>query len=248
MQSRVFLAGIIFVLFVAGGLFAAEADSLLAQGDALAKQHRTREALAVFEKANSLSPANAEILSRLSEQYSDLTDSEKSEKPARQSLEFALQAVKAASDNFRAHVDLAIAYGKLTDFTDNKTKLEYSKLIKKEAETALRLDPNNALAAHVLGRWHLGIASLNPMLKAMARMIYGGMPPASMEEAVSLLKKAVDLEPSSILYRHELAKAYSKNGQSQLARLQWEQMVLLHPSDKEDETALQEARAAIHRR
>jgi len=133
-------------------------EALVKQGDVKVTQHQHREALRIFRQADQLSPNNAEIHARISEQLSDLLDEVKSERLARESLEFALRATKEAPESSRAHVDLAIAYGKLTDYTDNKTKLEYSKLIKSESEKALDLDPKNALAAHVLGRWHEGIA------------------------------------------------------------------------------------------
>lgn len=217
------------------------------EGDLKVSQHLPREALRLFRQADKLFPRNGEILSRMSEQLNDLVDEEKSEQLARESLDCAMRAVSAAPASSRAHIDLAIAYGKLTDFTDNKTKLEYSKLIKKEAEKALQLDPNNALAAHVLGRWHQGIATLNPMLKAMARMIYGGMPSASMEEAITLLKKAVELDPHSIPYRLELARAYTHTGEKQLAKAQWEEILQLPPTEKEDSAAQSEARSALHR-
>jgi len=222
-------------------------EALLKKGDEKAAHHETREALDLFRQANQIAPRNPEVQVRISEQLSDLVDQEKSEALARESLEFALRATKEAPGNSRAHVDLAIAYGKLTDYTDNKTKLEYSKLIKSESEKALELDPNNALAAHVLGRWHEGIATLNPLLKAMAKMIYGGMPPASMQEAITLLKRAVTLSPNSISYRRELAIAYNHIGEKQQATAQWEEILRLTPTDKEENSAQREARIALGR-
>lgn len=220
-------------------------EAIIQQGDHQAGQHQTREALKLFHQADQIAPNNAEILARISEQLSDLVDVEKSERLARESLDYARRAVNAAPQSSRAHIDLAIAYGKLTDYSDNKTKLEYSKLIKSESERALELDPNNALAAHVLGRWHQGIATLNPILKAMARMIYGGMPPASMQEAVTLLKRAVTLSPRSISYRRELALAYTQIGEKDLAKAQWQEILHLTPTDKEEIAAQHEARSAL---
>jgi len=222
-------------------------EALLKDGDAKMTDHHPREALGLFQQADQIAPNHTETHSRISEALSDLVDEEKSEHLARESLEFAKRAAREDPGSSRAHVDLAIAYGKLTDYTDNKTKLEYSKLIKSEAEEAVHLDPNNALAAHVLGRWHEGIATLNPLLKTMARMIYGGMPPASMEEAITLLKRAVTLDPKSISYRRELAVAYGHTGDKSLAKPQWEEILRLTPTDKEEILAQKEARTALGR-
>src|SRR6478736_2060348 len=49
-------------------------------------------------------------------------------------MEYAKKAVHVAPDNADAHVCLSVAYGKMTDFVDNKTKMEYSKVVKSEGE------------------------------------------------------------------------------------------------------------------
>ena len=237
------------VLVSGGGLCAYEQqwEPLLKEGDSLAKQHQSREALGKFQPVEKLCPESASILSRMSEQAGDLAAEEHSEGFARKSLDYAQRAVSVDPSSSTAHINLAIAYGRVTDFTDNRTKLEYSKEIKKEAESALRLDPKNALAAHVLGRWHQGIASLNPLLRAMAQMIYGGMPPASMKEAIDLLKQAVDLDPRCIMYRFELARAYESNAQPLLAKPQCEEILRLPLVEKSDFAAKDKARAALWR-
>ena len=100
-----------------------------------------------------------------------------------------------APDNSDAHVCLSIGYGKMTDFVDNKTKMEYSKVVKSEAEKAVELNPKNDMALLILARWNFDMATLNPILKAIAQTLYGQLPPASKEIAVEYFQKAIAAAP-----------------------------------------------------
>lgn len=245
------------VLICALPLAAARADNpavaaLLQKGDAAADKGDARAALATFEQADKLAPNDAGVLVRISEQTSDLIGETKNEKDAQalaqRSLDAAKRATALAPDNAKAHLALSIAYGRMTDFVSNKTKLEYSRFIKSEAERAIALDPREDYAYHVLGRWHYGVATLNPMLKMMARMVYGAMPDASIEESARLLKKAAELAPQRIIHHHELARAYVALGRRDLARKEWQTVLTLKPEDSEDRKDQREARAELEKK
>src|SRR4051794_14508100 len=101
---------------MAGALYGTEAgwEEHVRQGDSFLKQSQPKEALKEFQEADRLHPHDSAILARISESFSDLLDEEKTERIALQCVEYASQAVKADPASSRAHVDLAIAYGKLT--------------------------------------------------------------------------------------------------------------------------------------
>ena len=235
------------------GLTLAEATPPVAQliqrGDAEVKARHVREALALFQEADKGEPDNPEIILRISQQYSDLMATAKNPSEAtdfgKRSLDEAKRAAALAPANSKAHLALAVAYGRLTDFEDNRTRVEQSRYVKSEAEKALELDPKDDFAYHVLGRWNYGVATLNPMLKMMAKFVYGGMPEASLEEAVRNYKMAADLAPQRVIHHHELARAYTALGQADLARKEWEKELALKPEDNESVEDQKEARNAL---
>ena len=226
-----------------------EAGQLITQGDAEVAAMHAPEALALYDQAAKADPDNVEILLRISQQCSNLISQAKSPTEAldyaKRSLDEAKQAVALAPDNPKAHLALAVAYGRITDFEDNRTKVEDSRYVKAEADKTLELNPKEDFAYHVLGRWNYAVATLNPVLKLVARFVYGGMPDASLEEAVRDYKKAIDLAPQRVIHHHELARAYVAMGQMDNARKEWETELTLKPEDNEGVIDQKEARAAL---
>jgi tetratricopeptide (TPR) repeat protein len=213
--------------------------ALLKSGDVKNNRGNLKGALGDFLEAEKVEPNNVAVLLRIAEQYSDLIDvtrgSPEAEKNARASLRYSQRAVEIDPNNAHAHLSLSISYGKLTDFTDNKTKIEYSKLIRDEALKAIELNPNEDFAYHVLGRWHFGIANINPVLKLLTKMVYGSLPKASNQEAVQYLRKATEIAPQRIMHHYELARIYVALGQRDLARREWRKILDLPALDKQDE-------------
>jgi tetratricopeptide (TPR) repeat protein len=227
------------------------ARDLVVQGDAEVKAMHSPEALALFQQAAKLDPGNADILLRISQQYSNLIGQAKSPAEglddAKQSVDAAKQAVALAPDNAKAHLALSVAYGRMTDFDDNRTKIEDSRKVKSEAERTLELNPREDIAYHVLGRWNYGVATLNPLLKLIAKYVYGGMPDASLEEAVKDYQKAIEIAPQRVIHHAELARTYTAMGNTEDARKEWETVLTLKPDDNESSHDQVEARAALGR-
>ncbi len=223
--------------------------ALVKQGDSEERQGQTRAALATFREAEQHDPNNVGILLRIAKQYSDLVSQTKPEAAAHEvaakSLAYSKRAVDLDPNNAKGRLSLAVAYGRLTDFVGNKVKLEYSKLIKQEAQKSLELDPTDDFAYHVLGRWHFGVANVGAVLKAMASLVYGGMPAASNEDAAKFLKKATEIAPQRIIHHSELARVYRTMGRKELALKEWQTVLALPALDKEDEKDKREAREEV---
>lgn len=223
--------------------------SLVQQGDNEDRKGHHRAALTCFRAAEKLDPQNVGVLLRIAKQYSDLIAETKPEEAARmiadKALDYSRRAVELDPQSAKGRLSLAVAYGRLTDFVGNKVKLEYSKLIKEEAVKSIELDPSDDFAWHVLGRWHFGVSNVNAMLKAMARLVYGGMPAASNEDAAKCLKKAAEIAPQRIIHHSELARVYTAMGKKELATREWQTVLALPAVDKEDEKDKREAQAIL---
>lgn len=219
--------------------------TLIRKADVLDAQEQTDSAIEVLKQAEKVSPNNSDVLIKLSQDYSDKIDAvkDRSEKLhyANLCLEYAKKAVHEAPDNSDAHVCLSIAYGKMTDFVDNKTKMEYSKVVKAEAEKGVELSPKNDVALLILARWNFDMATLNPILKGVAQALYGQLPPASKETAIEYFQKAIAAAPQHIINHAEYAKALESMGKKQEAKAEWLKVKQLKPSDAEDRQYVAEA-------
>lgn len=242
---------LVLCLFAALPVFAEDprVTALIVQGDAEERQHHTRAALELLLKAEQIEPQNVGVLLRISKQYLDLVNSTRpasaAEQVVRKSLDYAKRAVKLDPQNAKAHLSVAVGYGKLTDFVGNKIKVECTKVIKEEAEKAIALDATDDYAWHVMGRWHFGVANVGPVLKALALVAYGGLPPASNEEAAKCLKKATELAPQRIIHHATLARVYRTMGKHDLEAKEWQAVASLPAADKEDEAEKRAAQQAL---
>jgi tetratricopeptide (TPR) repeat protein len=222
-----------------------DVSALIRKADELDAQDRTDAAIETLKQAEKISPNDPTPLIKLSQDYSDQIDNAKGGAQklaaAKLCLEYAKKAVHVAPDNADAHVCLSIAYGKMTDFVDNKTKMEYSKVVKSEAEKAVEINPKNSLALLILARWNFDMATLNPILKAFAQTLYGQLPPASKELAEEYFQKAIAAAPERIIYHAEYAKALESMGKTKESRAEWMKVKQIKPSDAEDRRYLAEA-------
>ncbi len=216
----------------------------LQKADQLENVNRDQEALDLLKTADKASPGNPAILRRLSTVYSDLveTSPESGKKQLAQlALKTAQEAVQKAPGDGDAHLALAIAYGKMADFVDNKTKIQYSKYLKAEAEKAISLNPKLDDAYEILARWNFEMANLNVVERGFAQLFYGELPPASKERALEYFRKAIALAPDRIIHHAEYAKALDQLGRQNEAKAQWRKVLQLRPDDQGDRAYQQES-------
>lgn len=193
----------------------ADVKELLKKGDSHDAKFQFDKALEFYLPAEKLEPKNAELLVKISRQYAlKMNDLPKDKKAAsgRTALAYADRAVKAAPSSGEAHLSVAICLGKLSPYMGSKERIEASRRIKTEADQAVRLDPQNDYAWHLLGRWHQSLANIGGPTRAMASMIYGQLPAASNEEAVRCFKKAIALNSKRLIHVVELGRTYALMG------------------------------------
>ena len=218
--------------------------NLISQGAAAQARGDVTNAFQFFQRAQSAT-TNCADLCLLTKRYCDLmhdTPAEDLQKSlAQTALACARNAVKADSSNATARLTLAVCYVKNFPYANNRTKVEWSKGIKSECETAIALDPKQDVGYYLLGRWHVGVADMNFFYKGLVKIIYGGLPRASHAEAIQNFKQAIALAPGRIIHRLELAKVYAETGEKKLAIAELETCAALKPTDRDDGAAQKEA-------
>jgi tetratricopeptide (TPR) repeat protein len=243
------LSGLTLFLFAQHSWSATDIRAELQKADQLEDSDRLSDALQVLKTAEQSDPENPEILYRISNVNSEsvdvTSDDKEKEAYAQTALKYAKRAVEKAPNSSDAHLALAVASGKITDFVDNRTKMEYSRVIQREAEKAVQLNPKNDLAYLVLAKWNFEMSNLNPILRGIAQMIYGQVPPSSQEKAVEYFKKAISIAPDRIVYHFEYAQALDRLGKKEQARAEYQKVLRLTATDREDREDQKEAAKAL---
>lgn len=249
MSALLWLVTLGVTLGVAAGAPAESAADLLRAGDALDAKHRNQEAVEIYLKADALQPDDAEILRRIAKQYSQQMVSEsrspENRELARKALDYAQRAVKSDPRNANARLSLAICCGKAAFLESARRRVEMSRLIRGEAEAAIRLDPGLDYAWHVLGRWNYELANFNAALRFLAEAIYGKFPDASNERAAECFERAVAIQPDRVIHHVELGRAYAALGRKQEALAELKKGLGLPSREKDDSESKDRARKAI---
>lgn len=236
------------ILFLSSlGAFASDGSftNSLAQADSAVKRSDLQEASRIYDIAQNTCASNAVDLCILSHRYCDLTYLTNSVAVQKDLLARATacaqQAVEDDPTNATAHASLAVCYAKSCNFADIKTELAYSRLFKEEAEKAIALDPKQDVPYYLLGRWNYGIASLGLLSRGYVKVVYGGLPKASYQDAIQNFQKAVELSPDHILNHAGLAMAYEAVGDKKSQIIELEMCLSLKPLGPEDIEARREA-------
>jgi tetratricopeptide (TPR) repeat protein len=243
---------LLILLTIAHAIAQEDFASLMKRGDQLDAQLKTKDALAVYLEAEKLQPDNAELLHRIAKQYgesqNDVPTKDEKIKIGMIALDFSKRAIAADPKNSMAQLAVAISYGRVAPYLDNKTKIAYSKLVKEYADKARELDPNgNDLVYHVLGAWNYELANLNPVLRTIAQLIYGRLPNASNEAAAENFRKAIELNPRRLSNYVELGRTYAAMGKKEDARSALEKGLSLPNRQRDDPETKERGRAALRK-
>jgi Flp pilus assembly protein TadD len=232
--------------------FGSDVESSLEQADKLELQGETESAIHVLKDADTASPDNPQIDKRLSRLYArriqEISDQAEKKTDATLAVELGKKAVAKLPDDAQAHIGLAAAYGQLCWFVDDKTRVEYSKAIYTEVNKGLALDPDSDYGHLVLARWNFEMATLNPLLKGIAELVYGQFPPASTQAAITHFKKAIELNPNRVIHHAEYAKALEALGEKDKAREEWAKVIDLKAVDAQDRLYQRIAAEHLHQK
>jgi tetratricopeptide (TPR) repeat protein len=130
---------------------------------------------------------------------------------------YAANAIRINPNAADGYYAMSVAMGRLALSQSGRERINSVKDIRTYAEKAIRINPRHGRAWHVLGKWHYEVTNLGFFEKAGLKIIYGGLPPASLQESIQCYEKAKQFEPVFALNYLELAKAYRRNDQKDKA-------------------------------
>jgi tetratricopeptide (TPR) repeat protein len=123
-------------------------------------------------------------------------------------------AARAVASNFRGaegHFALAAAVGTGAIILGPDARIRRAAIIRREALRAIQLDPKHDGAYHIMARWNAEIMRLSSISRFVARNFLGAglFKQASWKKAIVYMEKAVQLDPTRIHHRLELARIYA---------------------------------------
>ncbi len=242
---------LVFALWLLAARIGQAQDGLwLAHVDSLWQQGAFEEALAILDDSLRRNPNAAELRWRRSRVYVELglraRDKERQRALYRLGLEDARAAIAADSLNSRAYAAAAIAVGRLALVSSASAKVELARQIRAYIDQALALDPSDDVAYHLRGRWHYEVATLSFFERTLVRLIYGGIPDASLEEAAEDFRRALALR-KRVVHHLELGRTLLQLGDREGAIHELERALALPPTEPDDALYQEEARRLLAR-
>jgi tetratricopeptide (TPR) repeat protein len=214
----------LLTLFIIGFpclLFSQDLTQLLKEAQLQESLFHENEAFLRYADVLKKDPSNLLALSKCSELSSRIgarqPDKEKKRPYFLAARNYASAALRVNPNSSDANCAMALALGRVSLISGSKERVMLARDVKHYAEIAIRLDPNNFRAYHILGRWNYEVSDLNLAEKSFARLFYGKLPSASLEDAIIDFEKSRSINPGFILNYLELARAYHRMGDDKKA-------------------------------
>jgi tetratricopeptide (TPR) repeat protein len=215
MRKNIFFKFIItlFVLLFAILVQAQETNLLFKQADNFERGFKEQDALNIYRQIVVIDPSSIKALVKTTELSCSTGERQLNKNDKRlvfeSALAFAQRAVKADSSSADAYYAIALASSKMAEVeTDNKKVVGFIRDTRFNADKALKLNPNHAMANFIEGKWQYEMITLNWAKRFAAKIVYGGLPDADIEQAIQYLEKSLSLDPYFMLTSVVLAKAY----------------------------------------
>lgn len=194
---------------------------LLEEAELLQESRKENEAFKKYQQVLKLKPGHLTALCKASE-LSSLIGNRQSTKALKlehfnAARRYAESALRVNPNYAEANFVMAMALGRMALLLSGREKVTAVVDIKKYAENAVRNDPRNFKAYHVLGKWHYEVSSLSAFERLAAKLLFGGLPISSYAESVKFYEKSRSLKPDFAINYLEIAKAYHKNHQDSQA-------------------------------
>src|SRR4051812_14700480 len=202
-------------------LFSQEVSQLLKEAQQQESLLHENEAFLKYAQVVKIDPSNLVALWKCSELCSRIgarqQDKESMKPYFLAAKNYASAALSVNTNSSEANCAMAFALGRISKLSSTKERVILARDVKYYVDKAIRLDPANFRAYHILGRWNYDVSDLNMAERSFARLFYGKLPNASLDDAIGDFEKSRSLYPAFILNYYELARSYHRLGDDKKA-------------------------------
>lgn len=229
--------------------FSLPVDSLTVLAKEKFDEGEEDDALTMYEKVLEKDPENYDALWNAAilharEGYR-LDDEGDQEEKFLKAMQLAEKVVELHPNKGHSWYAYAVAKGRMTEIIGTRDRIRAAHEIKDSIEKASEMIPEEALVWHLWGVWHSDVANVSRGERMAARFISRGLPKASNEKAEEYLKRAVEMDENSILFRLDLARHYIETGEDEKAKNILDEVVQMKPHSKDDPQKLEEAQRLL---
>jgi len=225
-------------------------DSLLNKAKEQVDSFDEREAIETYKKILEKDSENFEALWNISVLHSTVGfragEEKKQEEYFNKAVDYAEKAVQEYPEEGLSYYALAVAKGRISELKGNKERIQLSHEVQENIQKAVDKMPDHALSWHLYGVWQSEVANVGGAERFAANFISEGIPDASNEKAEEYLKKAMELDPDSILIRYDLAMHYVRSDQEDKAIPVLEELLTIEPELKDGKRHLDEAEKLLN--
>jgi tetratricopeptide (TPR) repeat protein len=223
---------------------AQDINAMIKEGYRLEAIPNEKASFQKFKEILKLDPTNIIALNKCSELCSRIGQREATNTKLRNDYYtaakiYAETALKIDPNNSEANCVMAMALGRSSMSKSGKEKIVNAREVRRYVDASIKNDPKNFKAWHILGRWHYEISNLNILEKSFVKLLYGGLPPASLKQSIYAFEMSKILTPEFILNYYEMAKAYKENDDKDKA-IATLQLMLTLPIQTEDDPTIKE--------
>lgn len=228
------------LFYVTHATYAQSIAAVLKEAEILEIKLNENEALEKYQQLLLIDANNMKALVKCAELNANIGNRkiEKKEKQFyyQKAYSFAQKAINTNANDADANYAMAMVSGKMTEVeTENKKIVAFVKYIKTFADKALQINLKHAKANYILGKWNIEIVNLSGLKKAAVKLLYGGLPDGTLENAILYMERCKQYDSYFMLNYLDLAKAYQQNNQPTKAIEVLQQLVKL-PIRTSDDT------------
>jgi tetratricopeptide (TPR) repeat protein len=221
---------------------------LVQKGDAAFDRFDNSAALGYYEKAWELDKTDAELLARLTWTCNNVgedLDSKKSEEYFEKAIAYSKILKEMDPENPRTWFLSAITSGNLGLYRGGKQKVTLSRHVAEDAQRSIDIDPDYAPAYVTLGVYYREVATLNVVLRTIAKKILGGLPSGTLEDSEKMLLTGIEKDPTSGYAEYQIAKTYEAMDENEKAILHYKKLLALPATDHQIPSFKEEAKKRI---
>lgn len=134
----------------------------------------------------------------------------------REGLIWSKIALKEDSLDHLNYETMSMAFAAVISVSGLRGKAHMADSVRFYAEEAIRLNPENDRAHHILGRWHYEVSKLGWFTRMLAKVVFGESPEGSFERSISYFKKALETD-DIVVHRYWLGMVYLEEGDKEEA-------------------------------